>query len=227
MNAMNGPRVSLTGKSLENAEKMRASLLTMAKLITESGVAVKAFADEKLPNFSSLDIERQDVILKEVDSAVDLLQGSLREGHSLLDTRQLLWRSLRQFGWTPSSDVFDYITEEDTVEIYSLDQIQTFRNLQFFRYISFTLEQIHSQPWYKLTRRQPAAEAAIAEAAAKIIMGVSKKTLDLSHIPEHLTEEVGSLELRRFTIEMRCLSPVYQKGELCAVISVNRTRHGA
>ena len=106
---------------------------------------------------------------------------------------------------------FDYITEDDTVEVYSLAQVQTFRNLQFFRFVSFTLEQIHSQPWYQLTRRQPAAEAALAAAATKIISGAHKQTLNMSDLPEHLAEEVGSSELRRFTIEMKCLSPVLSK----------------
>lgn len=216
------------GKEAEElTNKVRTGLHRMSELIRASGINVVPYLDESLPIFSTLEIDRQTSALGDVQRVVELLETSVRDGHSLLDTRQLLWRSLRQFGWTPNSDVFDFITEEDTVEVYSLSQIQTFRNLQFFRYVSFTLEQIHSYPWYQLTRRQPAAEAAIAAAAEKIIAGSSKNTLDLRYIPEHIIEEVGSTELRRCSIEMKCLSPVFQNGELCAVISVNRTRHSA
>lgn len=213
--------------SPDKSEKMRNRLLAMARVMGQAGVGVKPFADESLPLFNALDEVKKSNVLNEVDKSLELLEGSLKDGHSLLDTRQLLWRSLRQFGWTPSSDVFDFIDEEDTVEIYSLEQIQTFRNLQFFKYVSFTLEQIHSQPWYQLTRRQPAAESALSAAAAEILKGAVKQTLDLSHLPVHVTEEVDTVELRRFTIQMRCLSPVFKNGELCAVISVNKTRHSA
>ena len=210
--------------NLTSREEMRDKLQTLSGLIANSGIQVKPWADPELPHFCALDSVRQTRVLHEIQNGIDLLEGSLKDGHSLLDSRQLLWRSLRHFGWTPNSDVFDFISDEDTVEVYSLDQIQTFRNLQFFRHISFTLEQIHTQPWFQLTRRQPAAEAAIAAAAAKIIRDGVKITLDLSDVPEHIAEEIGSLQELRFHIQMRCLSPVFHDGEIAAVIAVNRTR---
>lgn len=211
----------------ENVGLMRVHLQTLSDLIKTAGIESKPWVNSELPLFSMVEPSLQLQSINGIERAIELLQSSLVEGHSLLDTRQLLWRSLRRFGWTPNSDVFDYISEEDTVEVYSLDQIQTFRNLQFFRFVSFTLEQIHSRPWFELTRRDSEYEKALGDEAARLISGGHRETIDLSYIPVHRIEEIGSQELRCFTLEMRCMSPVFYDGVIAAIIAVNRTRHSA
>lgn len=202
----------------------RALFEEMALVIREAGFQTRLWNDSELPLFRMLTAAQQVDVITDLVNRLELFQSARRDGVSLLDTRQLLWRSLRLCAWVPQSDVFDSIDEEDTVEVYSLDQRQTFRNLQFFKWVSFTLEQIHSRPWYELTTRNQAVESALHAEAGKILSGAVKTTLSLHAIPEHLVTEIGTEELRSFYLRMRCFSPVWQDGRLSGVIAVNRTR---
>jgi hypothetical protein len=136
----------------------------------------------------------------------------------------MLWRSLRRGGWTPNSDVFDAIEKDDTVEVYSLQMKQIFRNLEFFKYISYTLEEVHGGTWYELVSRDDEAQKILFESAMKIVTGEVKTTVDVSHVPNHMIQELRSPEKRKMMIQMKVLSPVMRDGETIAIIAVNRTR---
>jgi len=208
----------------DRVEHARALLVQMADLFTDAGVPVRAFTSPDLPVFRSHSPEEQVMLIRELESRVELFASAAKENIDLRDTRQMLWRSLRKGGWTPNSDVFDSIEDSDTVEVYSLDMKQIFRNLEFFKYISYTLEEVHGGTWYELVTRNEQAQALLFEAAMKIVNGQVKTTLDVSFVPNHTCEEVKSSEKRKFMIQMKVLSPVFRDGEMVAIIAVNRTR---
>lgn len=207
-----------------NISKVRTLLEEMARLFTRAGVPVKPYLAPELPVFSKRSVDDQAMLARELEDRVELFAQAAREGISLDDTRQMLWRSLRKAGWTPLSDVFDNIEQEDTVEVYSLEMKQIFRNLEFFRHISYTLEEVHGGAWHELSARDKTCEAELMKVAMAIATGQVKTTSSCRHIPAHECRETQSCDLRRFMIEMKVLSPVFRDGEMVAIIAVNRTR---
>jgi hypothetical protein len=87
-----GSSKDLEKKSLSNVQRMREKLCSMARLIELSGAVVKPFSDPGLTHFSALAVDRQDAVLADLDITIDLLDSTLKDGHSLLDSGQLLAR---------------------------------------------------------------------------------------------------------------------------------------
>ena len=194
-----------------------------SKLSGEAGYPVRAFDDARLPHFQKLSPEQQKQTIIEIADRTDLyIQASL-EKIPLSDTRQMLWRSLRRAGWVPNSDIFDHIELTDTVEAYSQEHRQIFRNLEFFKWISYTLEDLHCSTWFDLTTRDPVFEKSLMEQANRVLSGEVKHTLDLSHLKAHLCKETRSSERRQFYIDMKCVSPLVKDGKIVGIVAVNRT----
>jgi len=214
---------SLTTSDSDIKSEVRDLLSRMAGYIEGVGIPVKPFENPSLPKFSALPGPKQQEVLADLRGRVGLLEASHKEGKSLLDTPQLLWRALNHLGWSPASDLFSHIRDDDTVEIYNLDQVQTFRNLQFFRYVSHSLETIHSAPWYTLSQREEVYQNMLIASIQEIMTMPVKKTLLLDHIPKHDAWEINSIENQRFSIEMKVLSPVFEDGRFVAIIAVNRS----
>ncbi len=58
-------------------------------------------------------------------------------GENSKDSKMYLWRALKKLHLVPPADVLNYVTEEDIVEIYFLDEIQAFRNFKFMELTSY------------------------------------------------------------------------------------------
>jgi hypothetical protein len=214
--------VSTTGA--ERIATARELLVQTTALFDRAGIKVRPFVSSELPVFSKHSPENQEMLIEELKARHELFASAETERINVRDSRQMLWRSLRRGGWTPRSDVFDSIESEDTVEVYSIEMKQLFRNLQFFQYISYTLEEIHGGTWYEMVSRNEDVEKQLFAAAGKLISGEVKETIDVSHVPTHLVVETSSLEKRKMTLQMKVISPVYRGGEIVGIISVNRTR---
>ena len=224
INAVKSLKITSDSVASARVVKARGLLEQMANLFTDAGVPVKPYTSPDLPVFQTHSPESQDELIRELEARVELFASAAAENIDLRDSRQLLWRSLRRGGWTPNSDVFDMIDDEDTVEVYSLEMKQIFRNLTFFKWISYTLEEMHGGAWHELTTRNEDVQTKLMAAAMSLVNGETKETVNLSFIPNHECSEVKSVEKRKFMIQMKAISPVFRDGKLVAFIAVNRTR---
>ncbi len=178
-----------------------------ADLAAMNGIEVRPYRSIDLPLFSQLSTTDQESALNAIEGNVKLFESMVLEKVKLTDSKQLLWKCCRALGLTPRSDIFDRIGDEDVVEIYSTQQKQIFRNLQFFKYVSLTLEDLYCDTWYDLTRR----------------IGELEGSLPLD-VPEHVVHEINTEKMLSISIRMKWLSPVSQEGQLAGVLVINESR---
>ena len=194
-----------------------------ADLAAMTGIEVRPYRSIDLPLFSRLSTAEQEAVLNTIEGNVKLFESMVHEKVKLTDSKQLLWRSCRALRLTPRSDIFDQIGDEDVVEIYSTQQKQIFRNLQFFKYVSLTLEDLYCDTWYDLTRRDPVREAELGQAALKLLSGEVEDSLPIE-VPEHLVHEIDTEKMLTISIRVKWLSPVTNEGQLAGVLVINESR---
>src|SRR5271169_939861 len=100
-------------------EKFRQMCLYYSDLLALEGKKVKPFRSPDLPVFSALTAEQKQNATDFIGMALEIFEETRAEGFKLNDSPKLLWRALRKLGWTPQSDVFDRIGENDVVNIYT------------------------------------------------------------------------------------------------------------
>ena len=109
------------------------------------------------------------------------------------------------------------------LKLDALGQKHVFQNLEFFNWISFTIEEVFSTHWYEAVIRPPGMVELLYELASKLLSGEYATTMP-SGIPEHSIEEVGSeLELK-YLMNVRYLSPLKENGSVVGFVVTWRGR---
>ena len=150
-------------------EKFRQMCLDYTELLAEEGTRVRPFRLPTLPFFSKLVLKKRSKRSKKSVTRLEVFEETRGEGFRLKDSPKLIWRSLIKLGWNPPSDIFDKIGDDDVIAIYDTEHTHVFQNLNFFEWMSFSLEELYSTPFYQYARREQWA----AEAAYKIAVEVS------------------------------------------------------
>lgn len=99
-------------------------------------------------------------------------------GVSLRDNNALLAHSLKRNELLSREDLTCFVTNDNMVEVYSLDNVQIFRSINFFDYCNYSLLDLLTREWPDLYER------------------LSSVTDDLMH---QIQTAVGVGELRKFT----------------------------
>jgi hypothetical protein len=82
-------------------------------------------------------------------------------------------------GWKPTSDIFSGISEDDVIEVYTLDSIQRYRSANFFKYISYSVGEIITYPWYELVEHPKE----LMPELMRIAQGMASNTIKQKVIP--------------------------------------------
>ena len=202
-------------------ERFKLLCLQYVEMLREEGTRVRAFRGPELPLFSALKPEEQGAVIAHLEMALEVFGETRTDGYKLKDSPKLMWRALRKLGWTPCPDIFDKMTDDDVVVVYSPDQKQVFQNLCFFDWVSLTLEDLYAAPWTQYSRRDPEIQRRLHEQGVRLFTGQITGTFDPC-LPEHACEEVDTEELLKFSIHIRYISPLKAQGAICGALVVNR-----
>ncbi|RYZ93644.1 MAG: hypothetical protein EOP06_00310 [Proteobacteria bacterium] len=159
-------------RNLESCNQFKSLALRLAQILAEEGVVVEPFRDHTLPYFNSLDIGGQAAACQSLNKYVSICESVLAEGQRLASSQTFTWRAMRELGYVPSYDLFSIIDDQDIVEFYDLKNIQVFRNLNFFRVCSYSLEDLYARPWHELfVREEQQVTNSIFEVVAELVAG--------------------------------------------------------
>ncbi len=155
------------------------------------GVRIIPFKNPSLPFFSALESQKKQRIITNLKNFIEICEATIAEGHSLRDSKSLVWKAIKYFGLRPPSDLFNFVENEEVVEIYETDNYQAFRNFRFFELCSYSLEQIYSIPWTELWYRDEEAMAGMIEFIGQCLGSDQTKTAAI-HKPTHKITELAS-----------------------------------
>lgn len=212
------PSVLQTNQQLE--QKFSALTTALINLLAKEGVKNQPHL-EGLPCFSKLNDVEKEVAIQRVETYYQLCSEHVAEGQSLRDSKTFTWRALVKMGLAPLSDFLNNIGDDDIVEIYSYDEIQMFRNLEFFDLCTYTLEELFCLQWYRLFVRAPEIAAAISNIAVEIFSKKHPHGL-FEPLPPHIVTQPLAQEKVAVDFLIRYIGPLYQDKQVPAIICIER-----
>lgn len=171
------------------------------------------FRHESLPYFAKLTlIEQQDAVMR-LAQYVSICQDVIASGGDLRDSRTFTWRAMRSFGFLPNSSLFSTMGSDDVVEIYDTQNVQIFRNLQFFKYCSYTLEDLYSRSWPELFIRENQAHTEAALALITALIETKSRETIVPDLETQIVYETDSRSNVRVEIDFSAISILYDRSE--------------
>lgn len=191
----------------------------LVSLLSAENFKTKAYRDEKLPHFSVLSTAKKIEVINHLEVYYNLCAEHLGEGQALRDSKRFTWRALVKMNLTPLSDLLNRITAGDIVEIYSCDNIQLFRNLEFFDVCSYSLEELFCVEWYRLFRRDQQITDLLGQKVQELLEYKYPEGI-VGPLPEHIVTETFSDEKFQSNFFMKVLAPLYQNKRIAAFICI-------
>lgn len=192
----------------------------LAMMLQNEGLKTQASLNG-LSYFSQLTTQQKEVAIEKLSFYHDLCHDHVVEDCSLRDSKRFTWRALVKLGLSPTADFLEALEDGDIVEIYDAQQVQVFRNLDFFDFCSYTLEELFTLEWWRLFKRDEDISKKILDVASEIYQ--KKHPIGITDpVPEHLVIEELSKEKTKLEFFIKQLSPLYQKHQVAALICVER-----
>lgn len=166
------------------------------------------------------DFEKRMQIYKIYD---EIVGHQIDEGGDVADEKALLWRFLRRMNYTPTSDIFDLIADEDYIEVYDIEGLQIYRSLNYFDLVSFTIEDLVTLNWKMDFKRDRTVLLHLLEVTLRIATGTLHKTYSCSKVPvHHVQEMLGQKYLHE--LGLKYISPLRVDGKAVAIIASSKAR---
>ena len=211
-------KVEITDPGNE-ANRFRQLAFRYQEIATMANIKLRPFRSDEMPFFLKATPDERRKAIDFLEGVVSIHEETLAASEALINTCQLLWRALNRFSLVPGPDIFERITNNDVVLIYSEDQRAIFWNLQFFRFSSLTVEELFFNHWFNFTKRDPEIHKKIYEMAVDVISGKITGTFSPG-IPAHEVEEVGILECTKTKMEIPYASVLTKNGKFNGLLVV-------
>lgn len=114
-------------------------------------------------------------------SYFDLINdGPLPGESSASQTKRHLAKFLKKFNLSIPTSIFDEISDENLIEIYSQTHHQIYRSLNFFKLSSYSIDKLTFNPWPDLFTREKTAEEKLME-LPQILFSSDSDILTVGH----------------------------------------------
>lgn len=183
----------------------------VARLGASIGVEIRPYDDEKLPIFSALPMSQQTTIVMDLQNYVNICQQTVAEGSALTDSARILWNALKVFKVRPTSDLFEYLQQGNTIEIHNREFVQIFRNFNFYRVCSYSLEELYCIPWTRLYTRSIEVQQYLVGIAVEMFE-TNRRTILQMNVDAHTIYEISSIKKLQVEAKMKYLAPLFAEG---------------
>lgn len=206
-------------------------LQTFCRFAQDKNINIRVYGENSLSKFLSRPLEEQAAILdgfKKYANLIDsafLAQGAAAPNQKYSEA-ELLKFCLGKLKLRIKSDVYDSITNDQIIELYTKEMKQVYRNLSFFKLCSYTLLDLLSYQPYELYERSLQVNHLLMEAQNELsTRAYCLEPLSLQHIPKHLTREKFSDQRLSFLIEFKEVYPVYtENNEYAGLLAIQEAR---
>ena len=173
----------------------------------QAKIAPRPVAEKVWRDFMGLSRQRRRAIIEQLRGYTAILSAASKDGISLIGEKRLAWFAMRLLKLVPPSGFLDLIKDGDYFEIYNADGLQIFRNLEFYKLISYTIAEIAVYRWDQLYSRAAYCHRQIVEQCFEKGFSGDKTPYKLN-IDDHETCEAMSKEARMFYIWPGWLVPL-------------------
>jgi hypothetical protein len=179
--------------SFDHTQEFRVIADKISEIAATHSLRVVGYYAPELPLYSKLSAQKQSDVISQLQVFLQTMQSAATAGDRLDNSERSLWHALSTLGLIPPSDMFSHVCADDVVEIYDLEGIQIWRNFNFMKICSYTLEEMYSIDWPSRYKRDPERTAECMGELEKVLSGRVPE-FHFADIPEHLLEETSSTE---------------------------------
>lgn len=223
----NGSSILTTVKRTDSSFNLEFKKISteIAEIAKSVNIKIYPYHDPKLIYFSKLELAQRKLILQQLEIYLQICKKIVAELGTNFDFGQSIWIALKEFGFTPSSDLFQYLKNDRIIEIHNLDGQQVYRNLYFFKFCSYTLEELYSIPWVELFSRPEKNIHQMVSFVQKMSSTKIHKTVKVTEIePHELVEIRSALKIKSF-YEPLYYSPLFDKyGNVTAGLAIENAQ---
>jgi hypothetical protein len=191
---------------------------SIATKLQKAGFKTEALS--QTPREAPRDLEKR---IKAFKIYGDVVEHHLIEGGDTADEKGLLWRFLSKMGYTPTSDIFDLITNQDYIEVYDHEGYQIYRSLNYFNLVSFTIEDLVTLNWKSDFKRDRSILLDLLEVNLRFATGLFNKTYHCDKVPKHYVREMIAKEYVH-ELGLKYISPLKVHGKSVALLAASNAR---
>lgn len=201
---------SSTHKNLKN------SLIRLAEILGEKGIEIEPLNSGQY--LEALPEEKASELLERTKERCEIFPPVDKD--AAFD--QFLWKAVKDDGWKFESDLFGLLSKRGSiVEVYTSDLIHYCANYNFYKAISYTLEDIFCRPSDELYSRDQSIQEDFYKQVFHVLGGKSDGTLLLNETKEHWSYEKDSKRMNKALVKHKLLSPIKgRKGGVSGIIFV-------
>lgn len=211
MNTINST-ITFKKKSLENSAAFKRISLKISDLGASVGIKIVPFHQPDLIDFSNLNEFNQQKVLTALNTYFDIYQSVKSEGASIMNSSRVLWGALLQLGYRPTSDMFSHIRDEHIIEIHDCNLIQVFRNLSFFKYCSYSLEELYCHHLTELYERDTQLEKDLIQLSPLLFSGQIRNIFD-PNLKPHVIQEKMSPDKLAVLCHIERIAPLFANAD--------------
>jgi hypothetical protein len=179
--------------STERLDRAQSLLYAIETLAISRGLKLPKPQAQSLDRFQSLSRRVQDRFIGNLQLYQPIFEDFLHMADEFLDVDVAgEWRCLevaqQRYDLRFPSKLSDYIDEGDIIEIYDVDAIQVYRNLNFFRTTNYNLLDIISNPWMELWDRSRIVQGQLESMVARV-MDTDAEDVSPCGVPQHILKE--------------------------------------
>ena len=137
--------VSLSSLAL----RAEAVFTSYQELMAERGIQVRVHDGQGLRFFPHQDEKRAHAVLSAIEDTIRVHREAMAENPSMSQS-QLIWRMMRQHDIRPPDDLFERLSDDLVIEIYSREHVPLYQSMEIFRLCSYSLDEIFGRPWHDL-----------------------------------------------------------------------------
>lgn len=177
-------------------------------------LSMRGYHDPALVHYSALSDERKTAALERLRVYHQSLASMENAGHAIDNSSRSLWHALKTLGFTPDSEIFSKFENDDVIEVYDSNGTQMWRNFNYMKICSYTLEELLCHDWPTLYWR----DEKLTENLVKLMVDtVSSGTRgpNFIDVDYHLVEECFSVEKFRLKVRHDYICPLFRTGGYC------------
>lgn len=173
------------------SQRLLRALETFSATLKFYGFEVAPYSEDSLRQLPSVSHEKRGLLAthyEQWNSWIQPQNGEIAPGK--IDgnkERVFAERALSHFNLKVDEEFWKTLTSDQIIEIYGSDMIQLYRNLNFFRFCSYSLLEISINEWYNLWER-PSFVMKEIFSAVEVVLGHFIPVMPY-RIPRHLLRE--------------------------------------
>ena len=193
--------------------RIEIGLGRLQSIFADKGIEVLTHLPSSLKAFQLMPTQRQQIVQKNIENYSRIIAAAkfeLEEDDLISkdDEVECLQHAFEEYDFKFKDDDFDFIDEGDIVELYSAENIQLYRNLQFLKVSPYDLLTTLTNEWTTLYERPNEVTKAIMDRVGEVMTSNLTAAAPFGVGP-HLMKAVSKQDQVIVSISLKYIKPVF------------------